>query len=328
MKPIVKKLIMIGSFLAVVIALTVTVLVLTQSVDQVYLRGSRIEQGAKYDASLQTYQVGKFESYDQFESSKWADLELVHEEFLKEEVYNKTYFKSNKLALIEFNYEYPDADFLFLNSEVVEGKCDVSVVAIHRNINQKQPSTYYYFYETKEELPSEFTFTIVANYEYEYSAVLCFNEDMQPYLFSDEETPVVFRIKSFQEAKKFIDEAECKLHNRVLLSLRYFAIKEAEESDAVLIRFKGYPKTGYGAYLEGKELTVWSVPDDKGLYSSYWQKEEASSIVMVVVPKDADIDSLRCIDHRKGIEPASQVEYALVRDNESNVEKYNTEITE
>ena len=207
MKPITKKIITIGVFLAVVAAITVTIILLTQETPEpFYSRGSCFDYAKGYDASIEDYEVGTFETYEEFSKSKWANVKLYYsEKGLKDTYYTSEYFEKKNLAIIAFNQQYRNLYFEIVDEKTVDGRCDLSAVMVynvpyapltpnvdgyvavfendtvnyylpedvpknyvgtHEVSNSKGNTTYYYFYETEESLAKEYTFTIVAEHFY------------------------------------------------------------------------------------------------------------------------------------------------------------------
>ncbi len=316
---------MIGSFLAVVIALTVTVLLLTRpSKPKPVFQGNRIEEAEEYRDSIEDYDVATFDNYSDFQRSEWANAKTKRKnESLMESCYTESFFEKKKLALIAFSFEYSEVGFEILSAEEKAGILSVSVIGIRRVYAKKTPSTYFFFYETDRPLPEEFSFSIVASRS-SASSSSCYAKSNDEYVvFEEEETPVLYRISSYEDARAFAEEENSVWLSMIfMMGLRTFAKQKIEQSDAVILRYKGKSVDLCGICLEGDELILWEVEREAS------RSFETSKALMVLVPKDAKIKSLRYEKYRQESDPerrSEACEYTLVREESEGNVKYKTE---
>ena len=330
MKPLAKKIVLISSFLLIVIGLTVAVLLLTRpSAHNSFVRKKNyIAEAAEYVDSIETYKVFTFEDYSEFARSEWANAKFKKaNETLKEYDYSESFFKGKKLALIAFTFEYERAEFVILNDEPKAGGCEVSVVALYPDGAEKTPSTYLYFYETDKSLPFDFSFSIVASYKKAEAVSYNVKDNDEYFVLEGESDPAVYRLRSYDDALAFSRESDEGTPSMVfMLFLRNYAKKQTEQSDAIILRFNGEADASEGGCLSGNELVLWEISDDNK--SGGIKKEEVTKLVMILVPKDAEFDSLRYIRYQKGSDPAvrsEEVLYDLARVDAEGITKYDTE---
>lgn len=334
---------------------------------------SRFAYASVYDPTIEGCEVGAFETYDAFCASKWANVILDGRvEPIKDVYYTEGYFKTKNLVIFAFNKEYAHLDFEIVDERISEGKCDISAVALYSvpswaenkdengNIimvdgdgqtytvppepknyvgtqaveNQKIDTTYFYLYETEDPLAEEYAFTIVAERFFGINSNLYVKNNLEPVLIPGEETPVVFRFSSFEEANVFVSEDPyIKRMDFFLYSIKAFVTNGISDHDVIVVRYSApaveftydFSFERQGAYLEGTELILWEVDSPAASPS----KGDASYVVMFTVPKDASIDTLRWVSYRGKDAPQPRIEdrtYNLVRDDGSAIQKYNTEI--
>lgn len=367
MKPITKKIITIGVFLAVVAAITVTVIFLTQETPLTSVAyGIGFASADEYDSSIDGYEVGAFGTYEEFCGSKWADARLRNEgEALKDAYYTSRYFKDKKLVVFAFNREYANLNFEIVDEKCTDGRCDISAVVLYSvprraenkdengNIiiqdgdqtytvppeskncvgeqavdHPKVNTTYFYFYETEDSLAKEYTFSIVGERFFGIASNIYARNSFEPVLIPGEETPVMFRFSSREEADVFVTgEPYVKRLASFLVMMNAFTTNGIDDHDVIVMRFTSSANIDslQGGYLEGTELVLWEIEK-----KNTWKLSgRASFLVMLTVPKDADIETLRWVSYREKDAPEPHFEertYSLVRDDGSAIAKYNTEI--
>lgn len=368
MKPIVHKLIVIGVFLAIVAAATLAVVFLTQeSYEEDFYSASRFVSASVYDPTIEDCEVGTFETYDAFCASKWADVMVDgRADPIKDLYYTKSYFKKKNLVIFAFNKEYARLDFEVVDEKISGDRCDISAVALYRvprraenkdengNVimedengqtytvppepknyvgtqavdHAKINTTYYYFYETEDPLAKEYTFTIVAERFFGIASNIYARSNFEPVLIPGEETPVMFRFSSREEADVFVTgEPYVKRFSSFVVWLNSFTTNGINEHDVIVVRFSSSANIDslQGGYLEGTELVLWEIEKE----NTWKLTGNASYLVMIVVPKDASIDTLRWVSYHGKDAPELRIEdrtYNLVRDDGSAIPKYNTEI--
>ena len=368
MKPITHKLIVIGVFLAIVAAATLAVVFLTpESSEEEFDSTSRFAYASVYDPTIEGCEVGAFETYDAFCASKWADVTVDGRvDPIKDIYYTKSYFKKKNLVIFAFNKEYAHLDFEIVDERISEGRCDISAVALYRvprraenkdengNVimedengqtytvppepknyvgtqaveNQKINTTYYYFYETEDPLVKEYTFTIVADRFFGIASNIYARTSFEPALIPGEETPVMFRFSSREEADVFVTEDPyVKRLAAFLVMMNAFTTNGIDDHDVIVMRFTSSANFDslQGGYLEGTELVLWEIEKE----NTWKLTGDASYLVMIVVPKDASIDTLRWVSYHGKAASEPRIEdrtYSLVRDDGSAIAKYNTEI--
>ena len=367
MKPITHKLIVIGVFLAIVAAATLAVVFLTQeSSEEEFDSTSRFAYASEYDPTIEGCEVGAFETYDAFCASKWANVILDGRvEPIKDVYYTEGYFKTKNLVIFAFNKEYAHLDFEIVDERISEGKCDISAVALYSvprraenkdengNViivdgdqtytvppepqnfvgaqaveNQKIDTTYFYLYETEDPLAEEYAFTIVAEHFFGIASQMYARSTFEPALIPGEETPVMYRFSSKEEADVFVrEDPYVKRFGVFLMLLGSFLTNGIDDHDVIVVRFTSMANydSWQGGYLDGTEFLLWEIEKK----NSWKFSGQASYLVMISVPKDASIDTLRWVSYRGKDAPQPRIEdrtYNLVRDDGSAIQKYNTEI--
>ena len=365
MKPIVKKIIAIGSFIVVVAAIAVTILLLTKEhpwTPNDY--GVRFVAAEEYDPSIQDYEVGKFETYDEFYRSKWANVKYAGDPL--KDLYVESYFKNRNLLLIAFNHEYADLTFEVVDCTNTDGRCDISVAAfydvpkfprekdeegytlvrkydvIYRTLdpqenyvgthlveNGKVDTTYCYLFETSEPLANEYTFSIVAEHFNAVASNMYGKNRTETILFTEEDSPVMYRLSSMEEADTFVrGDDRINRMGFFLNILKAVADRSTAENDIILVRFAAPASelSKQGAYLDGTEVVLWELDE-----APMFVHGDASYIAMFLVPKEATIESLRWVSYRGEDAPQPRIGenlYRLVKDEGTALEKYNTEKVE
>ena len=339
MKPITKKIITIGVFLAVVATITVTIILLTQETpESLNSYGIRFVYADEYDASIEDYEVGAFETYEEFSKSKWANAKVDgHDESLKDSYYTDRYFKEKNLVIIAFNQEYRYLHFEIVDEKTVGDRCDLSAVVLydvprspivpnedgyvvrfendeihsylpedvpknyvgtHEVSNSKGNTTYYYLYETEESLAKEYTFTIVAEHFYGCDSQIYARNSFEAVLMPDEETPVTYRFGSKAEADVFV--AEDPYFKRFLSAVVILKANVQNGIDEHDVILVRFPAPANDVFWQqGAYL--------EGTELLLWNfdsneksllKGEASYVVIFTVPKGATIETLRWVSYR------------------------------
>lgn len=366
MKPITHKIIVISVFVAIVAAAALAVVFNTQETpESLNSYGVCFASAEEYDDSIDGYEVGAFGSYDAFCSSKWADVRLRGNTDSLSFYYTKRYFKEKNLVIFAFNEEYADLSFEIVDEKRTDGRCDLSAVVLYRtphmaqnkdengNViivngdqtytvppepqnfvgaqaveNQKIDTTYFYLYETEDPLAEEYSFTIVAEHFFGIDSQMYGRNTFEPALIPGEETPVMYRFSSKEEADVFVREDPfVKRFGVFLILLGSFLTNGIDDHDVIVVRFTSMANydSWQGGYLDGTEFLLWEIEKK----NSWKFSGQASYLVMISVPKDATVETLRWVSYRGKTAPEPRVEeraYRLVREDDSAIVKYNTEI--
>lgn len=324
-----KKNVLLLAFLFITILSIVLVIVFTTTkpVD-VGIRGSCVVRAKEYNSTLTGYEVGKFETYSQFKESKWANESVFHWWTLKEELYNREYFKDNNLVIIEFN-SFDNHFFTVVNVTGDNRSKEIQIVERGNTNEFSERATYYCLYETKEPLSSEYTLKISERLEDEGSRYLYISEDNEIGLFFEEECPVIYRLKTREDVEVFLqNDPIITANNYAYRSLNVEAEYNLDESDMLLIRCTMNEFDSIGINRDDNRLRIWKFK------SNHYTRREStddniSILIRIFIPKEQTISMLSYETYYEyeGSSPHIEIiDYKVIQEESDELIKYYTEI--
>ena len=324
-----KKVILLGAALLIVVAVIVVVVVFATKDPVFKIRGSRVEKAMEYYSSIVDYEVGKFETYDEFKKSKWGKSKILGNEVLKDVYYTKDYFKENNLVFVAFNSSLNVQGFEIVDVEEKNGIKNICLVGIGSTSSEEEEATFYCMYETKEALDFEYTLTIEKVLPICFSNVYSTLDHRIGLFFPDEQSPVLYSLNTKEEVQSFVDEdpiiTPIYYINR---RLEQYVDEYAAENNVWLVRTTVNEFDDYGASVVGNEIFLWKIKDNSYSIIDRSMEDNETVLLCLIVPKDVSITALHYTEYWAYVDPASHIEstsYTLIRDTNSAIIKYNTE---
>lgn len=237
------------------------------------------------------YVVEKYADFKSFKKSELANYNFISAKPAKEERYSEEFFKTRDLVAVMFSCPDDGTDYTVAD---VSGEGNVRVITllpiIHRDFGDLESKpvmgTFCCFLETEYDVSEwnvslEFEDMVVS----EGIAFSYIDKYNRPYIFPDEDAPVIFRIGAKAGTEEFIEnDPILEPYNYIRLVLHRYTEEEFDESDMLLIRVPSSDLETCAVCRNGDSIEIVGVWTNHYMYSRK-KESKMSQLIMLWVPK-------------------------------------------
>lgn len=237
------------------------------------------------------YVVEKYADFKSFKRSELANYNFISAKPAKEERYSEEFFRTRDLVAVMFRR--PDDGTNYTVTDV-SGEGNDRVITLlpmaHRDEGDLESEpvmvTYCCFLETEYDVSDwNVRLEFEDRVEYEGFAFSYLDKYNRPYIFPDEDAPVIFRINAKAGTEEFIEnDPILEPYDRIRLVLHRYPEEEFDESDLLLIRVPSSELETCAVCRNGDSIGIVGVWTNHYMYSRK-KYAEHSKLIMLFVPK-------------------------------------------